>query len=193
MRSLLLGILIFISTGLVFAQSNNRQVDFKNFTFPLSGPLLGHGELKWLGDPRDGYSKLKPIHLSHGKDSTGFTLESVAYADLTGDGKEDAIVDLLYQTGGTQNTDYVYIYSVDSGKPRLLAYCHTGDRADSGLYAVYGKRGILVFELFDPQKREGDCCSAGFVRTRYRWQNGRFVRFGAPEFGPVKIIEHADK
>ncbi len=186
MRSLVLGVLICISTGFVSAQSSIRQVDFKNFAYPLSGPLLAHDDLKWLGDPKDGYSKRAPIRLVNGADSTGFSLQSVEYSNVTGDGKEDAVVVLLYQTGGTQNTHYVYVYSFEAGRPKLLAYCHTGDRAYSGLYKVYGERGMLVFELLDPRKMQGDCCSSGIVRTRYRWQNGRFVRSGVPEYGRVE-------
>jgi hypothetical protein len=203
MRSLVAGILICISAAFAFAQSSIRQVDFKNFTYPLSGPLLGHGELKWLGNPKDGYAQKKPIHLVNGNDLTksssfvmdgheyiqweGFTLQSVEYADVTGDGKEDAIVVLLYRTGGTQNTHYVYIYSFDAGKPKLLAYCHTGSRADFGLYGVYGEHGNLVFELLDPRKSEGDCCSSGFVRTQYRWDGSRFEAVGVPEHGSAEI------
>jgi hypothetical protein len=120
---------------------------------------------------------------------SGFSLQSVEFADLTADGKEDAIVVLLYQTGGTQNTHYVYIYSFIAGKPSLLAYCHTGGRADFGLYKVYGERGKLVFELLDPEKNSGDCCSSGFVRLRYRWHDGRFEGFGAHEHGTFNAKE----
>jgi hypothetical protein len=193
MRQLLIGVLLFVSSGLLYAQKNIRQVDFKNFTYPLSGPLLGHGELKWLGDPKDGYSNRKPIHLVNGDNSAGapgFTLQSVQFADVTGDGKEDAIVVLLYETGGTQYTHYVYIYSFADEKPKLLAYCHTGDRAYSGLYKVYGEGGKLVFELHDPQKMIGDCCSTRFVRTRYQWREGRFEVFGPREYGPIKMTTY---
>src|ERR1035438_4305641 len=102
MRSLLIGLLIIISAGMVDAQKSLRQVDFKNFTYPLSGPLLGHGDLKWLGNPKDGYSKRKPIHLVNGDNLekvssfvmdgheysqfAGFTLQSVEFADVTGEG-----------------------------------------------------------------------------------------------------------
>ena len=112
----------------------------------------------------------------------GFTLQSVEFANVTGDGQEEAIIVLHYRTGGTQQTDYVYIYSFAAGKPKLLAYFHSGDRAYSGLRKVYGENGKLVVELFDPEKRTGDCCSSGFVRTRYKWQNGRFEAFGAREY-----------
>jgi hypothetical protein len=203
MRSFLFGAVILASSLLVDAQKTIRQVDFKNFTYPLSGPLLGHGELKWLGLPQDGYATRKPIHLENGDDLTkvssfmmdgheyaqfqGFTLQSVTFADVTGDGKEDAIVVLLYRTGGTQNTNYIYIYSFADGSPKLLAYCHTGSRAYSGLSSVYGDRGKLVFELLDPKKMEGECCSSGLVRTKYRWNGARFQQVGRPKYGPAEI------
>jgi len=197
MRSLALGLLILISAGLATAQKNIRQVDFKNFTYPLSGALLGHDRLQWLDKPSEAHPHRQPIHLVNGDNLTkassfvmngqeyaqweGFTLQSVEFADATGEGKEDAIVVLEYLTGGTQKTHYVYIYAFGDGKPKLLGYFHSGDRAYSGLRKVYGENGKLVIELFDPQKRSGDCCSSGFVRTRYKWHNGRFEAFGTSE------------
>jgi hypothetical protein len=177
------------------AQKNIREVDFKNFNYPLSGALLGHNRLQWL--PTEAHSDRRSIHLVNGANLTksssfvmdgheytqweGFKLQSVKFADVTGHGQEEAIVVLHYGTGGTQQTDYVYIYSFGVGKPKLLAYFHTGDRADSGLCKVYGEEGKLVVELFDPQKRLGDCCSSGIVRTRYRWHDYRFEAFGTSE------------
>jgi hypothetical protein len=206
MRILAFGVLLCLCSGPANAQNGIRQVDFKNFTYPLSGPLLGHDQLQWLGIPTGASSKRNSTHLVKGEDLTksssivmdgreytqweGFTLESVTFADVTGDGQEDAIVTLHYRTGGTQQTDYVYIYSVDAGKPKLLAYFHSGDRGRSGLYKVYGENGTLVVELLDPKKMSGDCCSSGFVRTRYKWRNGRFEAFGSHEYGELAIEDH---
>ena len=203
MRTFLYFVLIFASCGLSFGQNSIGQVDFKNFTYPLSGHLLGHDRLQWLGTPKDGTLTQPPIRLVNGSDLTkvssfvmdgkeygqyeGFTLQSVQYSDLAGNGKEDAIVVLRYLTGGTQTTNYVYVYALDAGKPKLLAYCHTGDRAYSGLYKVYGEGGDLVVELLDPKKARGDCCSTGFVRTRYQWRDRRFEAVGAPEYGAAKV------
>jgi hypothetical protein len=197
MRCLFTGLLLSASIGFAVAQTNIRQVDFKNFTYPLSGTLLGHDRLQWLDEPKEAHSDKKPIHLLNGNDLTkssnfvmegqeyaqwkGFTFQSVEFADVTGEGKEEAIVVLKYRTGGTQETHYVYIYSFVDGKPKLLAFCHTGDRGHNGLYKVYGDRGALVFELLDPKKMSGDCCSSGLVRTRYKWHNGRFEEFGVRE------------
>ena len=201
MRPLFIGLLFYASIGLTAAQTNIRQVDFKNFTYPLSGTLLGHDRLQWL-DMAGAHSNRKPIHLVNGEDLTksssfvmdgheytqweGFTLQSVEFADVTGDGREEAIVVLHYRTGGTQQTDYVYIYSFADGQPKLLAYFHTGDRAYSGLCKVFGADGKLVVELFDPEKEIGDCCSSGIVRTRYTWHNERFEAFGKSERETLK-------
>jgi predicted dehydrogenase len=151
--------------------------------------------LQWLSN--DVHSQRKPIHLVNGNDLTkassfvmdgreytqweGFTLQSVAFANLTGDKHEEAIVVLHYRTGGTQNTNYVYVYTFLAGNPKLLAYFSTGDRAYHGLCRVFGESGNLVVELFDPDKREGDCCSSGIVRTRYKWQHRQFEAIGPVE------------
>jgi hypothetical protein len=190
--------LAFLCTSLATAQSNIRQIDFKNFTYPLSGHLLGHESLQWLSVPVPAESiKTKSIHLVDGSDLTkdssvmmdgkeyaqyeGFTFESVQFAEVTGNGEEEAIVVLRYLTGGTQTTNYVYIYEIDQQKPKLLAYCHTGDRSDFGLYGVYGKGGLLVFELLDPKRASALCCSSGVVVSRYKWHDSRFEVFGASE------------
>jgi hypothetical protein len=173
-------------TASASAQQSLRKIDFKNFTYPLSGSTLGHDRLVWLDPASSG----RHIRLVNGKDRPsrpGFTLDSVTFADLTGEGKEDGIVVLHFDTGGTQQTDYVYIYAPAAEKPVLLTYFSTGDRSASGLHKVYGENGKLVVELLDPAKSEGDCCSTGFVRTRYKWQNGRFEASGDQEFGAVPL------
>ena len=176
------------------AQQNIRQVDFKNFTYPLSGHLLGHGSLEWLDAPAHPATNRRTIHLVDGSDLTktssvvvdgkeygqyeGFTFESVKYADLTGDGNEEAIIVVRYHSGGTQTTNYVYIYTLEEHGPKLLAYCHTGNRSDSGLYGVYARNGLLIFELLDPARASGDCCSSGVLISHYKWQQGVFKLAG---------------
>ncbi|MGC2637346.1 MAG: hypothetical protein WA294_09220 [Acidobacteriaceae bacterium] len=181
MRALRFVLTIVFIPGIAFAQQSIHEVDFRNFSYPLTGSLLGHDGLEWL----DTSGPQREIHLVAGsllkKESGGFLLESVKYADLTGDGKDEAIVVLRYLTGGTQTTNYVYIYTFRDGAPKLLAYCHTGDRAYSGLYRVYATGGTLVFDLYDPAKRSGDCCSNGVIVRRFRWKAGRFEPFGRPE------------
>ena len=185
------------SCSVLAAQPNIRQVDFKNFTYPLSGHLLGHSSLEWLDTPTNPAIKRKTIHLVNGSQLEkvssvvvdgkeygqfeGFTFESVSYADLTGDRNEEAIIVLMYHSGGTQTTNYVYVYTLEEHGPMLLAYCHTGNRSDSGLYGVSAVNGQLVFELLDPAKASGECCSSGVLISRYKWERGVFKLAGPVE------------
>jgi len=183
----------FFLLGLAAAQNTNRQVDFKNFSYPWPNPSGWPHRLEWLDVSErahvqlvDGRWRLQLEDAPPIYPFSGLTLESVEFADVTGTGRSDAIVTLRFDTGGTQYSHYVYIYSLAAEKPKLLAYFHSGDRSASGLYRVYAEGGQLVVELFDPDKQQGDCCSAGFIRTRYRWHAGRFEPTGARELGTPK-------
>jgi hypothetical protein len=178
--------MILASSVLVHAQKTIRQLDFKNFSYPLSGHMLSHARLQWL-DAAPGESiKVPTFRLVNGKDVSGFGLQSVTYADVTGDGKEDAVVVVRYDSGSTQNTHYVYIYSMADGHPKLLAYCHTGGGTNLGLHKAYGEQGQLVIEMIDRQNIPGDCCTSGFLRMRYKWRDGGFQISGTPEHGTFK-------
>jgi hypothetical protein len=188
----MIGTLLYASINIAFGQSAIRQVDFKNFSYPWRIYSEWPDHLEWLDT-----SEQETILLADGKWSdakngdasrtfSGLTFESTTFSDVAGSGETNAIVVLRYDTGGTQYSHYVYIYTYTSGKPKLLAYFHSGDRAASGLYRVYGQSGKLVVELFDPNERSGDCCSSRFVRTRYKWHNGRFEADGPQESGRPK-------
>jgi hypothetical protein len=185
MRSFIFGVMILASSLLVHAQKTIRQVDFKNFSYPLSSRLLSHARLQWL-DMSPGSMKEKAIPIVNGMDGSGFILQSVAYADVTGDGKEDAVVVVRYDSGNTQNTHYVYIYTMADGHPKLLAFCHTGGGTNLGLHKAYGEQGLLVIEMLDRQSVPGTCCTSRFVRMRYKWRDGGFQISGVPEHGTFK-------
>lgn len=183
---------LFVVIHAAMTAQSIREIDFKNHDYPLSGALLGHSNMQWL-DEKGRYPK-PPIHLMHGRamsDDEGFTLESVTYGDVTGDGAEEAIVDLKYHSGGTQTTDYLYVFQLDQGQIKLLAFCHTGSRAYSGLYRGYAENGQFAVELFDPEKQQGDCCSTGVVVTRYVWTGTRFeIRGKVQKRDLPPLIEH---
>jgi hypothetical protein len=185
-------VFLYLTAALAVGQNNARTTtDFKNFSYPWSRYAGWPHELQWLDTSVRGRVRLADGKWPDGSEDdaesspqfTGLTLENVQFADVTGDGKQEALVTLRYDTGGTQYSHYVYIYSLGGGSPRLLAYFHSGDRSYWGLYQVYGRCGKLVVELFDPKKETGDCCSNGFVRTVYQWRGGRFQQVGAKQSG----------
>jgi hypothetical protein len=173
-----------------------RHVDFKNFSYKWIASSGWQDKLEWL--PESEASEVRLVNrrwavpeepqASAGRllPFLGLTFESRTFGNLTGDGREEAIVVLRYDSGGTQYWHYVYIYEAESSHPRLLAYFHTGDRATSGLYRVYAQGAGLVVELFDPREKAGDGCSSRFIRSRYWWSNGTFGSLGPVEFGVPK-------
>ncbi|HWT66699.1 MAG TPA: lysozyme inhibitor LprI family protein [Terracidiphilus sp.] len=110
------------------------------------------------------------------------TFDSVHYGALTGINSTVAIVVLTYHSGGTATWRYVYLFDTDSSRPRLLAWLRAGSRADQGLRAVSATDGDLVLVVNDPDRRQGDCCSAGTITTRYRWLRDSFSAVGKPVY-----------
>ena len=159
-----------------------RRVDFRNFDYPGLDDTPRTLKVRdgkrppkrrdWVGRPVD-------ISLSVG---------DVTYGDVTGDGQEDAIVDLCWETGGTAQLDVIYIYSMTKTKLRLLWAFETGDRADGGVKNVFARDGVLVIDLFGKDKiigtnlfasdgmNTGLCCPVVFTRTQYVLKGRRFRR-----------------
>ena len=187
-----------LACGILFAlchgddlAASGWTVDFKNFTYPWVELTLWPDRLEWLSESASKAIRLRNGHWSLPKESrsdrplhfAGLSFDSVSYGDLTGDTRNEAIVVLRFDTGGTMYHFFVYVYSTVLNRPKLLAFFHSGDRADRGLYRVYSQHGLLVVELYDPERRQGDCCSTGFERTRYRWDGLEFRKVGESEFG----------
>ena len=160
-----------------------RQVDFKNFTYPKLPT---------------GKCSMAEVHLVNGKynapegvagtrpavDCWSVVLEPITYGDLTGDGDEEAIVELYAEAGGTEASEDVYIYTLKGGNAELLWKFATGDRADGGLRRIAAENGELVVDLFGVDtaigkklygtEDVGACCPKHFTRTRYRWVGTQF-------------------
>jgi hypothetical protein len=148
-----------------------RAVDFANFTY--SGRPTGERRKLTL---RNG--ELRPTR----QDSSGlliglwFKLTSVTYADVTGDGREEAIIVHAWLIYGSAAPNVVYVYGLSQGIPRFLWGMTTGDRADEGLKDIYGENGLLMMETFIPEGSQGDCCPVAYVKTEYRYRGGTFRR-----------------
>jgi hypothetical protein len=187
-------VLIFVEIAFAGATRIN-EVDFKNFDYPWDPPRLGvPSAWKWInGKPRSilrvrgGRHKFSlSDHLS-GRYVGGYVgVESVTYGDINGDGRDEAAVDLIYSTGGTANWHYLYVFTLASASPTLIARLQSGSRADGGLVKVAIQSNMLILDFADSERRVGDCCSEGYIRVKYRWQSNRFVKVGNRVFGNLK-------
>jgi hypothetical protein len=145
--------------------SQIRSVDFNKVAYP---------------DFPD-YSKSKPKHieLKAGEGKPAY----VNYGDITGDEMEDAMVVLSIDNRGSAISHYVYIFTEENQKLKLLWDFEAGDRADGGLRQIYAENGQLVIELFGKDRivggelykgDEGLCCPSSFTRTWYHWTGKEF-------------------
>src|SRR5712692_4895702 len=145
-----------------------RAVDFDNISYP---------NFPDYSDPNG--RKKKYVTLKPGEGGPNF----INYGDITGDGVEDAMVALGVDNHGSAIPDYVYIFTMENGKLKLIWDFETGDRADGGLRNVYAENGQLVIELFGKDRviggqlykgDEGLCCPSSFTLTRYKWKGKQF-------------------
>jgi hypothetical protein len=164
---------------------NPPRIDFANFSYPWFGGDGSSEEWKWMYEMYG--SPISRIELKEGSyrfqdsqnledDSEGYlAFISVHYGDLDGDQYEEAAVDLLRGSGGTDNWHYLYVYKLNGKKPFLLGCLRSGARAYGGLVNVKIQNHKLILDFNDADLREGDCCSVGIIRVSYRFENGCFM------------------
>jgi hypothetical protein len=99
-------------------------------------------------------------------DGGGFVAPDIAFADITGDSRSDALV--LVETGGVAGAVAFYVFSTD------------GEAADSPLRAVFRSQRLYrasvepagaTLKLRTPKFAEGDdvCCPAKIAQREYTW------------------------
>ncbi len=178
MKKLLILIGIVTLTNIaVYAQTDIHNVDFKNFTYQPS-----------CTDMEDS-KKLENITVKDGKfvrekqekdyvDRFYFDALEVTYGDMTGDGKDEAIILSNCNTGGTGQFTEGFIYTMKSGKPTLLARVPGGDRADGGLKSLKAVNGQLVVVAYDPSANSGACCPEFTMTSTYSINGGNLTEIG---------------
>jgi hypothetical protein len=157
------------------SKSRIRKIDFRNFTFP-------------------GFQD-KRIILKNGKQEitrecggTIYSLGDIDYVDLTGDGREEALVAVEDFSGcGSSCVSYgYYVYTMRNNRLQLLWKYSTGCEAEGGLKDFHLEGRGLVFELFGKyriigartkaagENHGGDCCPKYYSRIRVAWDGHRF-------------------
>jgi hypothetical protein len=170
--------------------STIREVDFKNFTYPVETGkdtfTLKNGETPF-GD---------------GKDIL-FALENIEFADLTNDREDEAIIKMLSEYDKT-STGFMYVYTLENQKPKILWSAATGFNAQGGLKRLYSDKGDLIVELFGKNQftesknkfeflGETDASKNSyrprrFTKFRFKWNGEKFV----PEGEPALLDDHLD-
>ncbi len=171
---------LFILFSLMFtfvlsanAQNDIRKVDFRNFTYDIQSL---DGENKSKVTVEDGnYSRMSE------DDKYYFSVADVVYGDLDGDGKEEAAVGIIENTGGTGQFSSGLIFTMRGGKPVVLTTFAGGDRAYGGIAGANITGGILTVERNAPGDLGAACCAEFIETTRYKWNGKQLVQVGKTE------------
>ena len=173
------------NSNLPIAKSNPnspiREFDFRNFTYTYPQNYetftLKNGTKKQIREKED-----------------GATLQKIEYGDVTGDGEDEAMIDIYPLMDGNCQCEMVFIYTMQNDKPKLLWSFDTWDKAEGGFKRAYAENGNLVVELFGDDKYENDkwefgfpekivgyCCPTAYTKIRFKWNGEKFVTDGKPE------------
>lgn len=177
------------------------KFDFKNFSYPLprgwenpdgSEIKLVNGRVPPVSvDVKDDMSPEEKADRKAAR-RIGLSFVTVKYLDVNSDGEDEAVVVLKIETGGAAIPQVAYIYEWKAGKPELMWFFRTGDRADGGLKDIRADAGELVVELYGQDRfllgpvetgritgdEEQLCCPTYFTRTRYKWNGSSYVMQG---------------
>jgi hypothetical protein len=153
-----------------------RKIDFKNFTY---NPFCAGEEPRnvTVKDGEFGEEKQEDGYT----DRFSFTIFSVNYGDVNGDGNEDAVILSNCNTGGTGQFTEGFIYELKNEKPSLITRIPGGDRAYGGLVEARIEKGILVIESNDVGEQGGACCPEFIVTSLFKFSGGKLVQTGKAE------------
>ena len=154
-----------------------RAVDFCNFSYPSIKTEEDVG-------PQGPIRLKRGVHPPDADGSDLITLEEIQYADVTHDGRQEAVVTMFWHSGGTMQLGMVYVLGMKGEEPVVLWDFIGGDRGFGGLHRAYGKDGDLWLEILDPDATQGNCCSSQIIRTRLRWNGSTFVPQGNRQILP---------
>jgi hypothetical protein len=162
-----------------FAQTDIRNIDFKNFTYH---PHCAGEETETITVKHGEFSQEK--HMQDYVDRLYFSVFAVEYGDVDADRAEEAIVLTVCNTGGTGNFSEGFIYKLRNGKPQAISNLAGGDRAYGGLVSATVKDGLLVVERNDPGENGASCCPEFIETQKYKMTNGKLVEVGMPAKRP---------
>ena len=158
------------------SQQPIRSIDFKNFTYDAY--CAGEdSETVTVKDGEYSYEKQEDGWV----DRVYFKIFNISYGDLTGDGRDEAVVLSVCNTGGTGNFSEGYIFTLKGGKPVQVAHIPGGDRAYGGLREARVENGLLVVESNDVGELGGACCPEFVVTSRYRLSGDKLVKVGVSD------------
>jgi hypothetical protein len=160
-----------------------RAIDWRNRPYVLTGlgtVTVRDGRAEFALDDEGKVS-------ATGATPASFRVEPPLFADIDGDGTEDAVVSNILGTGGTGQFSSIAVYTVRGGQVVSLGEIPGGDRGDGGIrhaaldgHAVIVERNVLA-------EGDGACCASTWRRERWIWRGGQMVEDAAAR-GPLQPV-----
>jgi hypothetical protein len=147
-----------------------RDVDFLDRTYEIDGErvTVTHGEL------------VRPAGVD-GDDQGFVEVLPPTYGDVDGDGREDAIVMISNNGGGSGRLDEARVFAMRCDRVVQIATITGGDRADGGLVEVSTVPHGLLVERNVLGPDDAACCATSTAIEYWRWNGHALVLDPASE------------
>ena len=150
-----------------------EAIDFENYTYPLRG-----GSYKLIG----GY------YMGRTAQNAQWELrvaEAPYYGELTGDGRNEAVVVLSHGPVGGAHTVEVRVYTLRAGRPALLTTLPLADKLDCELdhYVDLDEGKLRIERIYGRAGR----CDHNEV-SEFRWDGKWFMPVGDPKPMPCRCM-----
>jgi len=162
-----------------------KKIDFTNFTFQIQKESV-----KMENGLQDKACAEKDADGIPSGDIWSVSADTIAYGDLDGDGKDEAIVPMIANIcGGNMVTDEaVLVYTVKSGKliqlptfeyfdeacPPISKGC-TFDRSPGISVSYDAQKKSIVVETSFSTGEDAICCPSFYRQIWYKWNGKAFV------------------
>jgi hypothetical protein len=159
------------------APSEIRAIDWQNRAYTLGNDLgtvtVVRGDADFvINDDGKIVAGAAP---GTGDGGGNYHVDPPLFADINGDGTEDAVVSAVTSTGGTGHFSEVDVYTVRDHQVVDLAAIPGGDRGDGGIRKVSLSGTTIVVERNVLAEGDGICCASNTQHERWRWQHGELA------------------
>jgi hypothetical protein len=157
-----------------------RTVDFRNFTYPWT-TQLGNG--RKFFSLKNGAARSAPEQY--------VTFQGVLYVPSIDDNDGDEALVNINILDGTATYTMLYVYTLESNKPKLLESFEFGDGYNTHFAAAFAAHGELVVESYIQEITDPECCPSMIEVSYYKWQKDKFVIQGEPQRIPNGFVQRA--
>lgn len=149
-----------------------RKLDFRNFRYTPECLRNEDGTRDNLTTRGGSYERGEEF------DKISFTVGEVAYGNLSGDAREEAVVLTTCSTGGSGSFTEGFVYSLVDGRPREIGRIESGSKAYGGIVSMRVDQGLIIVERYATDEDGPHCCPRYIDTTQLRWDGGRFEPVG---------------